>query len=167
MALSDDLLEQAYILANLDQRKPKQANLRRAISSAYYAIFHRLTTEGSQRMSPNRPRKLVPRVARAFSHSEMKQVCRGIYQANRSVVLESLHPQGFSPQIRLIAESFVELQEQRQLADYDLTNKFDRFQVIELLDSVRIAFETWQSIRLTDEANVFLAALLFGGRWSK
>ena len=31
-----DLLEQAQRLATLDLKKPKQANLRRAISAAYY-----------------------------------------------------------------------------------------------------------------------------------
>jgi uncharacterized protein (UPF0332 family) len=167
MALSDDLLEQAYILANLDLPKPKQANLRRAISSAYYSLFHLLTTEGSQRMSPKRPIVLAPRIARAFAHSEMKQVCRVIYQSNRSVVLDSIHPEGFSTEIRLVAEIFVELQDQRLLADYDLTINFDLIRVIELLDSASAAFFHWQKIRLAEEANVFLAALLFGGRWAK
>ena len=40
-----DLLEQAVRLAKLDVKKPKQANLRRAISSAYYALFHMLVDE--------------------------------------------------------------------------------------------------------------------------
>ena len=40
-----DLLEQALRLAKLDAKKPKQANLRRAISSAYYALFHMLVNE--------------------------------------------------------------------------------------------------------------------------
>jgi len=40
-----DLLEQAVRLAKLDAKKPKQANLRRAISSAYYAVFHLLVDE--------------------------------------------------------------------------------------------------------------------------
>ena len=40
-----DLLEQAARLARLDTQKPKQANLRRAISSAYYALFHLLVDE--------------------------------------------------------------------------------------------------------------------------
>jgi hypothetical protein len=37
----EDLLEQARVLAKLDTRgKPRQANLRRAVSSLYYALFH-------------------------------------------------------------------------------------------------------------------------------
>jgi hypothetical protein len=41
----EDLLEQAVTLATLDVRKPKQANLRRAVSSVYYAVFHLLVDE--------------------------------------------------------------------------------------------------------------------------
>ena len=47
MSLHADLLEQAEQLAQLDPRRPKQANLRRAVSSAYYALFHLLTWEAS------------------------------------------------------------------------------------------------------------------------
>lgn len=45
MAFADDLLEQAYHLANLDSGEPKQASLRRAVSTAYYALFHLLIDE--------------------------------------------------------------------------------------------------------------------------
>jgi hypothetical protein len=41
----EDLLEQAVRLATLDAKKPKQVNLRREISSAYYALFHLLVDE--------------------------------------------------------------------------------------------------------------------------
>jgi hypothetical protein len=40
MSLHADLLEQAEHLAQLDPTRPKQANLRRAVSSAYYALIH-------------------------------------------------------------------------------------------------------------------------------
>ena len=37
MAFADDLLEQAYHLVRKDGQNPKQASLRRAVSTAYYA----------------------------------------------------------------------------------------------------------------------------------
>jgi hypothetical protein len=40
VAYADDLLQQARQLAQIDPRRPKQANLRRAVSAAYYALFH-------------------------------------------------------------------------------------------------------------------------------
>jgi hypothetical protein len=42
MPFADDLLEQAYDLANKEPTNPKQASLRRAVSTAYYAQFHLL-----------------------------------------------------------------------------------------------------------------------------
>ena len=43
--MHEDLFSQAEKLAKLDVKKPKQANLRRAVSSAYYAVFHYLVHE--------------------------------------------------------------------------------------------------------------------------
>ena len=37
-----DLIATARSLTGLDPRKPTQANLRRAVSTAYYAVFHLL-----------------------------------------------------------------------------------------------------------------------------
>ncbi len=48
MSLHDDLLEQAKHLANREPRRPKQASLRRAISAAYYALFHLLVDEATK-----------------------------------------------------------------------------------------------------------------------
>ena len=45
MSAHGDLLQQAFHLATIDAKKPKQANLRRAVSSAYYAVFHLLIDE--------------------------------------------------------------------------------------------------------------------------
>ena len=55
MSFPDDLLEQAYHLANREPESPKQASLRRAISTAYYALFHMLVDEavGKWTVEPN------------------------------------------------------------------------------------------------------------------
>jgi len=45
MAFADDLLEQAYHLARRERKNPTQASLRRAVSTAYYALFHLLIDE--------------------------------------------------------------------------------------------------------------------------
>ena len=42
------LILQARMLAGSDPRRPKQATLRRAISTAYYGIFHFLIEESTQ-----------------------------------------------------------------------------------------------------------------------
>jgi len=45
MSLAEDLLEQADHLARREKKRPKQASLRRAVSAAYYALFHLLISE--------------------------------------------------------------------------------------------------------------------------
>jgi len=42
MALADDLLEQAHHLAKREPKRPRQASLRRAVSTAYYSLVHLL-----------------------------------------------------------------------------------------------------------------------------
>ena len=48
-----DLIEQAEHLVYLDPGKPKQANLRRAVSAAYYALFHYLVLEACRTQMDN------------------------------------------------------------------------------------------------------------------
>lgn len=43
--MHEDLFAQAEMLARVDTRKPKQVNLRRAVSAAYYGVFHYLVDE--------------------------------------------------------------------------------------------------------------------------
>lgn len=167
MALANDLLDQAEHLAHLDERRPKQANLRRATSSAYYALFHLLVRDAIDRLGPRRPLGLDLRIGRAFTHGDMKQVCRSIMDRRPSQILVDLVPAGFSGDLEFVARCFVELQEARHKADYDIASTQSRTETLELVRQVRDAFAAWETMRNLDEANVFLAALLFAGRWAK
>jgi hypothetical protein len=78
-----------------------------------------------------------------------------------------LVPGGFSGDLEFVARCFVELQEARHKADYDIASTQSRTETLEFVRQVRDGFASWKTIRTHDEANVFLAALLFAGRWSK
>ena len=45
MRLPEGLLEQAQHLVKREPKRPKQASLRRAVSTAYYGLFHLLISE--------------------------------------------------------------------------------------------------------------------------
>jgi hypothetical protein len=45
MAFADDLLSDANHLAARGGKNPKQSSLRRAVSTAYYALFHLLIAD--------------------------------------------------------------------------------------------------------------------------
>jgi hypothetical protein len=167
MALADDLLAQAVLLTGLDATRPKQASLRRAVSTAYYAVFHLLLAACVRKLAPSVPASLGPRIARALAHSEIKDVCLAISKNNPGVILQGLMPSGFSAELRRVAQAFVRLQEARHHADYDLAITHDRVGTLYLVDQARAAFADWRTIQNSEEATVFLSALLFARRWSK
>ena len=51
MALAEDLLKQAFLLVHREPKNPRQASLRRSVSTAYYALFHLLIQETSANWS--------------------------------------------------------------------------------------------------------------------
>ena len=167
MALADDLLSQAQFLAERNPASPVQADLRRAVSTAYYALFHLLIADSTERIAPPTPTVLAAKIGRAFAHSEMKQVCKTIAGTGSLPGLSEVLPNGFSLNLKFVAATFVELQTNRHAADYDLAVAYKYADVLDLVASARSAFSRWQTIRTSDEANVFLAALLFGARWAK
>jgi hypothetical protein len=73
MSFPNDLLEQARHLANREPKRPKQASLRRAVSTAYYALFHLLGIETAKNWK--RPSERFT-VARMLDDSPMAKVCK-------------------------------------------------------------------------------------------
>lgn len=72
MRLPDGLLEQAQHLVRREPKRPKQASLRRAISTAYYALFHLLISEAV--LNWKRAEDRVE-LARMFEHTHMRSIC--------------------------------------------------------------------------------------------
>src|SRR5689334_12165424 len=72
------LIDQAQALASQERGRPRQASLRRAVSAAYYAVFHWLVDASSAYLAGagREERRLRHALARTFSHSEMVQACR-------------------------------------------------------------------------------------------
>lgn len=164
MSLAGDLLEQARHLANREPRRPKQASLRRAISAAYYAVFHLLTDEVAARLAPRQPEDLKYRVQRAIGHADMKKACANF---SKSQLPPHLNFPGHGPvpsELIKVARIFVALQEARHGADYDLSSSVNRLDALALLQEAEDAFASWRIVRNTPYANVFLSALLLGDR---
>lgn len=65
----------------------------------------------------------------------------------------------------MMASAFVELQEARFAADYDVADTFAKLDVLEKIDLVEQAFAAWRAVRQHPNANVFLAALLLNRQW--
>jgi len=164
MAFPNDLLEQARHLANREPKRPKQASLRRAVSTAYYALFHLLSIETAKNWKRRAER---PMVARMLDHSQMSRVCtskrdelNGQFRTGRTTgrelaVLKHLH---------LIADTFVLMLQHRHTADYDSSVKWTRTDALEKIESVEAAFKSWHEIRGEHAAQNFLVTLLLRER---
>ncbi len=118
------LLEAARDFANQTGGKgrPRPVWLRRAVSSAYYALFHDLTRQAAVHLLPHDSPQHQLGVARTFRHQNMKEVCEQVAgrhgKPNRYVqpLVQSL---ASTPTAR-VADCFCDLQEvARHRADYD------------------------------------------------
>ena len=104
MAYHDDLIQHAIFLAELGlPDEPKQVELRRAVSAAYYSLFHLLTTEAAQNWKHPSQRD---RFARLFDHGRMKSCSSKV--ASRVILVEPAEVPN-AADLKLVAESFVTL----------------------------------------------------------
>lgn len=168
--MHSDLLDQAKILASYDAKRPRQANLRRAISAAYYALYHLLVREGADRLAPGQPARLRHQVRRAFNHANMKKVCEQFSYVDISKLAPStrvLITAPIEPNLALIADSFVVLQEERHRADYDTWESFSRVDALHKIYLAERAITAWDAVKNSQNASVFLAALLLHGIWKQ
>ena len=102
--------------------RPRQAELRRAISAAYYAMFHTLalcganTLVGAARVNRNQPEWI--QVYRSLEHGYARNQCN-----NRAVM------DRFPLEIQDFGVLFARIQRERQAADYDPNASFSRYRV--------------------------------------
>jgi hypothetical protein len=166
MSLHDDLLDQAVYLAEVDPRRPKQANLRRPVSSAYYALFHLLASEASALYAKDSG--LASRINRTLNHAEMKKTSSLI--ANDKLPKAVQPPAGgytTPADLKTVANTFVSLQQARLEADYDLSRSFRRQEALEFVEASRGAFEAWERVKRTDQARLYLACFHLWKRWDE
>ena len=155
MAFHEDLLRQALRLVHNEPRNPKQASLRRAVSAAYYALFHLLISEAV--VNWNRV-SLRAALGRAFDHNIMKAASNRI-QDSRQFPFAGEDPRVVAS-LKAVAKSFAELQEKRHTADYDNTTFWTRTQALVHIKSAEQAFRTWKSIRNEQIAQAYLVSLV-------
>lgn len=162
--MHDDHLQQASELARIDATgRPKQANLRRAISAAYYALFHYLVDQSCRNSIGTRHIQAPCRqvVGRAFEHKSIKDACRSFAGGTlKASVSKGLPPSFAIPQpIRDVATTFCELQDKRHEADYDMTERFQRSDVLGLVDQAERAIDRFRQLPNSNERKFFLACL--------
>jgi hypothetical protein len=138
--------------------QPRAANLRRATSSAYYALFHAISLAVAVEALPNGPSRERHGFARYVNHTAIKRVCEWISGAT-----PPRHLQECATRLRsnrdlvAVAFAFTALYEQREAADYDHEADLTRSTAIA---SVRRADRAVAALRAGSATDDFRA--LFG-----
>jgi hypothetical protein len=155
--LVEHQIDNARLLAMADKGRPRSASLRRAVSTAYYAVFQALCTTCADRLvGRSQPWSVYTPVFRALDHYATTQALREPFLAT-------------SPNLQRLGLLLKELQSAREWADYNPeprpnyrpeTNDspFTRQEALGLIDS---AVEAVRIVdRLDDDARLKLATRL-------
>lgn len=140
------LLEAANEFANhhIAQGRPRPIWLRRAVSTAYYALFHALCRQAAAHLAPNATREDQLRLARSFTHHALKEACewiagrRGNPPQHAGSLIGTLRNTG----VDAVADAFCDLQEARHDADYDHLAPFDKATVLQHIRDAERAIAT-------------------------
>ncbi|HXB72366.1 MAG TPA: hypothetical protein VNY05_29275 [Candidatus Acidoferrales bacterium] len=160
MAFADDLLELAQDIANLPADSRRQAIMRRAISTAYYALFHLLISEATLNWARA---ELRPTLGRLFDHGPMytastnKEAELNAYFNNNPA--ESTERE-IAEHLRTVANTFVQAQQRRIDADYNMGNEVTEIEMLTQLETVTEAFKSWEIIRDDATAQAYLLSML-------
>jgi hypothetical protein len=160
MGVADDLLAIADRLAQPIAGEPQQASFRRAISTAYYALFHLLVQEAVQ--SWNGSSSARSGLERRFEHRTMKDVSNSIQRGSWRGW--STPAPAVPIDLEAVAAAFVVLQEARLQADYDNTKTWSSVDARVLVGDVHDAFANWATVRTHPAANEYLLSLLIGNK---
>lgn len=152
MIRPDGLLEHAAQLA-AGPGRPRDADLRRGISAAYYAVFHDLTGRAARHLVGSFPQETQNEIRRAWSHGEIARLAKHVVDRSNTLQREpdaalpvSLKKYGGLLDIAATdaglvdgMRTFTQLQEQRYSADYDHNAQFTKSDLVEACQSARLA----------------------------
>jgi hypothetical protein len=160
---SEHLIEQAEnLIAAPRAGPPRQVDLRRAISSAYYGLFHytlRCVADefvgATQRSTPS-----YALVYRAVDHRAFRDLCAEVLKQRPSQKYTPYLPVvGLGPDIRTFAGFAIELQEKRHFADYSPLPRFRTSDAKLAIELARVGVQSFSRAPL-ESRKVFLALLL-------
>ena len=161
--LPEQLISQAEFLPR--QAALNEANVRRAVSSAYYALFHLLIRDA---VANWKHADQHARLARSFDHKRMKDASTAILKEMVNIptppTAAADAEQAARFRLSTIAQAFVDLQQARHKADYDVGEPFRAVDAAVDVAQARLAFVTWADVRYEPLAQRYLYSLLFRDR---
>lgn len=158
-----DLLSVARLLSAAGIPPPSDAQLRRAVSTAYYALFHKVLRAAANRFIGSNKEKSAgyTLIYRSFDHRHMKTVCEALdVPILKDSLKRHLGRNAVSQDMRNFASNFSVLQEARHLADYDPMSVLLPVDVSSLVDAADFAMEAFDQVAADEQADVLALMLV-------
>lgn len=159
----DDLFAQAEKLVVAPPAGPPlQVDVRRAISSAYYGLFHFVLTSVADEFVgvSQRTTSRYALVYRGIDHGTLRTICTEAKRAVPSARYAAYLPtNGLGPLIQAFATAAIDLQEKRHTADY---NPRPRFKTLDAKLAIGAARSAIRRFEQADQASrkILLTLLL-------
>lgn len=147
--------------------RPRPIFLRRAVSTAYYALFHRLSRDAGAHLLPKGDQEDQLKLARTFGHNGLKKTCsqiagrQGGIHPHVKVLVAGLK----GTPIADVAASFCDLQEARHAADYDHLASISKPAALAQVEDAKKAIETLEGANDADR-QAFFSLLAMDARLS-
>jgi hypothetical protein len=157
----DHLFEQAERLA--DPQSPgrrRQVDVRRAVSAAYYGLFHFTLAQLADLLmgASLRSTKVYSLAYRSVSHQRLREFCSEVRKATPPPRYNPYLPsEGFGADLKQFAGAAVELQQRRHDADYDPAERFLTTDARAAVDTARAARSRFLAAS-ADQQRAFLNA---------
>ncbi len=149
--MTNDFLAVAGLLAAASPGKPRQAELRRAVSTAYYALFHALANDAADLLvgtGKSRATRAWQQTYRALDHGFAKTAC------------SQARALGFQEPIVTCARNFIDLQQRRHSADYDPQHRLSRSDALAAIALAETAITALQTTPRPDRRAFAIQLLL-------
>jgi hypothetical protein len=153
VGLADELLEDAHHLADKGVEDQRQSYMRRAISTAYYAVFHLFVEDFIEHWEFPDQRA---RLGRMFNHGPMRNAA--------FTPKVKKHPIPLEQELIDVITAFEQLQKDRQNADYDSGWTLVETDVRNSVTLAEDVFTKWRKIRHEYIARNHLLSM-FGAKW--
>ena len=155
MGLADEFIEDARGLAAQGYADQRPSHMRRAISTACYAVFHLFVEDFVEHWEFEDQRA---RLGRMFSHGPMRNAAYTPKDKRNLTLLER-------ELIDAMITAFEQLQKDRHRADYDLGWNLVETDVRNSVTLAEDVFTKWRRIKSEDIARHHLLSM-FGAKWN-
>ena len=153
---AENFVKTARALLPARPGRPRGTDLRRAVSTAYYAMFHCLARSCADTLIGKsgtvRGTDAWTRTYRALDHNAAKRRCQDAKSIAR-----------FPKNTRLFAKTFVQIQEQRHRADYAPGAVFGKSEVAQRINDVEDVIKRFEKESMANR-RAFSAYVLFKSR---